>query len=130
MRIFELFDKTANWQWVDSSKNLAKFHINDNVYEVEFYSRGNDEYWTSFSLGQGGDRKTSLTGTGNQYTVLATVYDIIKSGIKHHNPSRIEFTSEGDSRTSVYQKLFSRLPGWDLTMNPGLRSTHFVLTKQ
>lgn len=81
----------------------------------------------------------SLTGSGQQFKVLATVMDIIKDYIKQKNPTRLEFTadkgisddSDSKSRVSVYTRMIKKyMPKeWSLSVKDLKWNMYFLLQK-
>lgn len=109
--LLELFDQKAEYSWLNSGmRSVATFTVDDVVYRVSFISRydpsANEEVEIFFK----GDDKTSITNTGNAFTVFATVIDIILQYVRKHNSPTFYFSSENEpSRLKLYDRLVNNL---------------------
>lgn len=92
----------------DGESFLAKFEIDGNKYTA---SAGYDEDLDTFavSFSQGGHM--TMTGTGNEFKVLATMKEIVQQFIDAVNPSRFTFSADihDSSRVTLYSKLAKKL---------------------
>lgn len=137
--ITELFKPGKNWQWEfrGSEEAFASFKIGD--VEYLWYARtGRDATtWTITFKRKGQDsseKAFGLSGTGNSAEVMSTVVDITRSFLEYYNSVadrvlELRFSSEGNSRTSLYAKMVKRLlPNWDLHTKKVGSETDFYLT--
>ena len=142
-RITESFDsQPAVWKLRDvDRRNQGNFNHNELVNAEATFSVGSERYIIR-ARKYGGElrvafakydedsenTKDDLTGTGNQYKVLATVIDFLQWAIENHTNERILFSAKNErtqkdrddykvskSRTKVYERLIQRylqtLPG-------------------
>lgn len=139
--ITELFQPGKNWQWEfrGSEEAFASFKIGDVEYlwSASVQNNRNPKEWTlTFRVrGQDDMEKTfGMTGTGNSTEVISTVTDITRSFLEHYNSIsdrvlELRFSSEGDSRTSLYARMVKRLlPDWNLHSKKVGSETDFYLT--
>ena len=111
----EAFDsKPVKWKKVKTGNYY--FTIDEAVYDVEFTNDHNViEVVFSIDLGPQTNKLYNMTGTGNQFKVLSTVMDIIRSYIDENKDlftaekeGVITFTSKGTGRTNVYTRLVKK----------------------
>jgi hypothetical protein len=96
-------------------------HRDPTVWTIAFQQR-DQEGW---------DKTFGMTGTGNSNTVIAAAVDITREFLKQYGDKVLEirFSSEGDSRTSLYARMVKRLlPDWNLHTKKGPGETDFYLT--
>jgi len=137
----ELFNLGKNWKWEFRGREeaFASFTIGDIEYlwSASVQNIRNPNTWTLTFRQRGQDdmEKTfGMTGTGNSTEVISTVIDITRAFLEHYNSIsdrvlELRFSSEGDSRTSLYAKMVKRLlPDWDLHTKKVGSETDFYLT--
>lgn len=102
-RLDELLNQPAEWEWKrqDPREWVAKFTIDDVNYFVYLDGRDDDDVSITFT----GNGSEQITGTGNSFTVFATVKDIISSFLKSRDPESLSFSAEEPSRAKLYSKL-------------------------
>ncbi len=138
----ETFD-TKPVLWTKIKEGFYKFSINHNDYVVMFQSPLYDSKPTKvdFGLIKDGDVVFTLTKTGETFSVLSTVIDVIKSYILENNPAGLSFSArkevnigkDSSSRASVYLRLvtknFSPLE-WDIVVkDKGLHVDFTIMRK-
>lgn len=137
----ELFKPGKNWKWEfrGSEEAFASFVVGDNEYlwSASIMNKREPKTWTiTFRIrGQDDMEKTfGMTGTGNSTEVISTVIDITREFLNHYNSIadrvlELRFSSEGNSRTSLYAKMVKRLlPDWNLHTKKVGSETDFYLT--
>ena len=114
-RITELMDKPLDWKmYVDQSNEFkADFELNDDLtyifsaiveihtppFIINMVDPTANIWVIEFSIEDG---SFELTGTGNQFTVFATVADILKMFIFRRKPEIFYFSAKEDSRIRLY----------------------------
>ena len=115
----ELFNKPVPRTWYRTSDGLeASFTIDDHEYFVSFEHE--DGAWWSVMFGLEGDNnhreKFTLTGTGNEIAVFATVIVAIKEFIARAHPEYIIFSADEPGRQHLYRRFIqlvgNTLPGY------------------
>ena len=132
MRLVELFNKVADWEWESlpgTMHNTAVFMIEEYTYKVTFdnnviagYDPDIEPYITMedpiitdviFSLKgakqQTGKYPTEITGSGNEFVVFATVKNIIDEYMVKHSPDYLHFEAEEPSRKKLYRRFVKNL---------------------
>jgi hypothetical protein len=131
--ITEIFDKPYPWHW-KSQYSRASFTIDSGLKYKVFFSRmyggryddgvPMDEF--TFGLDERPDESNpaaieklySITGTGDQFKVFATVIDILKTYLNSQHPTVLYFSAKEPNRKRLYRHFFkmasSILPSkWD-----------------
>ena len=132
MRLFELFDKVAEWEWDDGAirNAVAKFQVGDRSYNIQFDKDTFDtEYLSMFDFENenavicdvtfymagsrpSGKRGIDITGTGKAFEVFATVKDIIDSFVNTNSGiDYLHFEASEESRMKLYDRFVSTYPG-------------------
>ena len=118
MKIFELFDNPAQWKYdiTDKSLTTARFDIEDKPYKVTFHLMyvGQSPY-NMYALGFDLSGRSDISGTGDQYTVFATVKDILKDFLSKNDVDCFYFFAEESSRASLYKKFIPFLKRYGYT---------------
>jgi hypothetical protein len=89
----------------------------ENNYEMKFWDpktltpvrfaadRMHDDRWyVQFSRG----REIDVTGQGNQFKIFSTIIECIKKFIEAKHPEIIEFISDEESRSSLYNSMIKK----------------------
>ena len=126
MKLFEVLNNHVIYDWLqgmDVGMETAEFDIGGNKYHVNFL----DTKYTvdqvnkhcvdiSFILfSEDGEMDDSMTGTGNEFKVMATVLETIDDFLHHnHNVSAISFSAREPSRQRLYKRLVKQFmsKGW------------------
>jgi hypothetical protein len=127
MKIFELFNNTLPYKWIDSEENYgsAEFTVGEYRYGVVFEKIEAEyhlpERWTisfvQISTDKRGYESTSIdmTGTGHEFEVMSTVRAITVDWFKTHLANCIEFTANNRRRQSLYARMFKQIfPNWEI----------------
>lgn len=104
MRLYELFDSSD----VDTSAGAALFKAETTFSdgsELDLTCRKTHGVWNiDFTV----DGNVGLTASGIQFEVFGAVMGALRQFMDHYKPDMITFSSEGDSRTSLYGKFVSK----------------------
>lgn len=135
MRLLELFDKVAPWEWDKNfiGSEVATFSIGGHKYYIQFdntlFDKDNlqmfafefEEDWPTivdvmFSMKDAnqsvGKRGIDITGTGNAFEVFATVKDIMDNFVNTHaDTDYIHFEASEPSRMKLYDRFLNSWPG-------------------
>jgi hypothetical protein len=126
MKIFELFNNTLPYKWIDSEENYgsAEFAINNKVYFVSFtlFEADNEtpERWDiEFGLrGVGYKEAFKVTNTGDEYPVISTVIAICKDWLGQHPTKCITMSADSPRRKTLYSRMLGRLlPNWRINIH-------------
>ena len=132
MRLVELFNKVADWEWESlpgTMQNTAVFSVEEYTYKVTFddnvyagsdpdimpYITMEDPLITDviFSLKgarqQTGKYPTDITGSGNEFIVFSTVKNIINEYMNKHSPDYLHFEAQQPSRKKLYRRFVKNL---------------------
>lgn len=120
MKLFELFDKAAEYSWSNKSANYgnAMFVTDGTTYKVIIgaHTFGNTPIWSvQFeALTWDADQWTiGNTGTGDEYTVFSTVVAVVKEFMTEYGARTIHMQTSHAGRASLYPKMLKRLlPQW------------------
>jgi len=126
MKLFEILDKSLEYEWEydGPDEKVAGFTTPDGMqYRAGFdkmnpLSEPREDIWEmSFSMRNADFGKgSSITNTGNEFLVFATIRKMIEEFIASAKPKTIWFTAKEPSRVKLYDKfalLFKRA-GWSL----------------
>lgn len=109
MKLLEVLDKPAKWEWVKKERwNLrARFEVGGIKYAWDATSNDHRVWGIGFfSINAPADKDLQgVTGTGNEFEVFATVKDIFKDFIKT-KPKLFSFETSDNSRGR--DKLYTR----------------------
>lgn len=133
MRLFELFNKIADWSWDEeiSSSDVAKFYIGRRSYYIQFDNTMFDvEHFNGIfdiedddavicavafylaGVKPTGKSGTDVTGTGGAFEVFATVKAIIDWYVKSNpNIDYLHFSASEASRIKLYDRFLKNYPG-------------------
>ncbi len=135
--VTELFQRGKAWQWEfrGSEEAFASFKIGevDYLWTASVMNRRDPTQWTLTFRQRNQDdmdKMFGLTGTGNSSEVISTVVDITREFLKQYGDKvlEIKFSSEGDSRTSLYARMVKRLlPDWDMSKRQAGSEFDFLL---
>lgn len=122
MRINELFNRVADWEWEHHSHyDRATTTVNKKSVELSFFFRGStDSRYIEFSV----DKSMAQTGRGNALEIMSIVTDAISKYVKEHDLKSFYFTADnGDaSRVNLYSaishKIQKTIP-YRLEVDPG-----------
>ena len=147
MRLFELFDKKADWKWLKMNdvEADAEITIGDQVYEVTIQEDAAENYIAGMNrhnqpipkwlrmMDEDAEQQLyyvlfyhksnergmdyNLTGLGNQYTLFATVIDIMDEYSKNINVDWWTFTAKEPSRRALYDRMTKRFAGEVFTID-------------
>lgn len=127
MKLFELFNRPAEFDWVSKSSNYgnAMFVTADVTYKVLIgsYSFDQTRVWTvQFeALTMDADKWTiANTKTGNELEVFSTVIAVLKEFMSEFGVRSIHIQTFDRQRASLYPKMLKRLlPQWQIHMDGG-----------
>jgi hypothetical protein len=107
MRLYELFDKVANWKWVGQSESVWVAETPRLDLTIEFFTSLHDQNeWNVAFL-----RSDTMepTGTGNEFEIFSTVLAVIADFIQERQPEAIAFTAaDTASRVKLYNRMVSK----------------------
>jgi hypothetical protein len=111
MRLFELFDKVADWSWASREPDHVTAEVptldTDVMFELEYKEEYHTHYDFPADITIGVEvwrvefsRHNSYeqTGKGNEFEVFAVVMEIIKQFNILYTPAHLYFTSKSGSR--------------------------------
>jgi hypothetical protein len=93
MRLYELFDKVADWKWTKQTHNYCTAVANKLDIDMTFEKTDSEKWSASFTR----NGYASRTDAGNEFEVFATVLDIMSAFILLINPGILEFSASGVS---------------------------------
>lgn len=129
MILLELFDTAVPYKVTKNSKTEFIAKANVSTGEFVFTAQLVDNIWDlRFTVGDSFER----TGKGAALEVFSTAIKICTEFVEKKNPSKIGFSSAGDSRTSLYKMMVKKLfKSWHSTELPGFKDdeTLFILSK-
>ena len=114
MRLFELFDKTYDYAWVEPGADYATYAAafdiaSDETVKVLFVGAGKgiDAYEVAFH--REGDN--TLTGGGDAIKIYSTFLEIVKDFIHKHSPGILYYSASKTelSRIKFYKRMSSRI---------------------
>lgn len=111
--ISELFDTRPVNLTYDTNHNdhIYTFNVADQRYNMSFKSNKVEKgYSVTFENRTVGYRGYSVTGTGNEQKVFASVLYILNDFISKINPNVLAFGSDGRSRNKLYRALLRKIP--------------------
>ena len=129
MLLQEVFNNKVDWEIVESSPELLQIVFFVDEYEYIFdaeYCDSKDMWSIGFSQHQLDDEedfaaKYSITGTGNQFVVFATIVDIMRYFIKKYKPKEIWCYAGESNRRKLYLRMFKQLlPTWGTKLRNGM----------
>ena len=118
MKINELFDKPAPYEWIFDSNDYhqAIFEINNKTYTFEASELDEFTWEIGFALSKGENNKydtVKITNTGINTMFFSTVIAILKDLLSAITIRKIVFSSEEPSRTKLYHRMVDTLiPTW------------------
>lgn len=108
-KLTELFDNPVPWQsdTLNSGVYVADFQVEGLDYSFFAEDRGTDMWEITFEVVSGSasapiESKWGITGSGNQFTVFATIADILFSFIGDYEPRSFYFNADEPSRRRLY----------------------------
>lgn len=117
MLLFELFDDILKWEYDnDSYSDVANFTFSTKEgveYSVSLTLHAEEpmEVWdvefTNHTVDR--DDRHQVTGSGNPLQVFATVLDIVTQFASKRKECVFTFSSSGDTRSSLYERLLQRV---------------------
>jgi hypothetical protein len=136
--ITELFNKPADWKVTASTDRefIADFTIGKGDFEFQaMVFKPVDLPYSVWSVGFTRNGRYSLTNTGSQFEVFATVKAIMSDFIFQKTPDVFRFSADKDenSRVSLYAKLSRSLSsqhGYKLEEIDKGSFVYFMLSKQ
>lgn len=147
MRLFELFDKIANYEKAGHGSYTFKTSSYDKYKvvfrEIENYRRDwllDEDIVDSivevyFLQYDGAWLSTGITGAGNAFEVMATVLEIMKDYLTQMRPPIIFFSADNKevSRTRLYDRMVksvSNIDGYDLlNVVKGKVDTYYIFKR-
>lgn len=144
--LFELFDKSHPWNWIikDADHYQAQFKSNDNntvTVDIVSMSKGSTNFEVGFKKGD----STKRSGSGDEFSIFATVISIINTFLKlRPDANSISFVArrEGkaaedpkirDSRASLYKRMvqkFAEKNNFEYTWSDVARMTEFIIARK
>lgn len=126
VKIKELFEPKANWQWAfkGPEEHVADFKVGNIPYRFTASMRSpktpdiwDVEFQSMDAKSKRDNKNMSLTGTGNSAEVFSTVADIMKSFLsdKSITVNLFEITAIEPNRNKLYVRMIERLlPNWEV----------------
>lgn len=133
MRLLELFDNVAPWEWDENfiGSEVANFSIGGHNYYIQFddtlFDIDNLQMFSfeedrptivdvMFSINDAretiGKRGIDITGTGHAFEVFATIKNIIDTFVNTHaDTDYIHFEASELSRIKLYDRFLKNWPG-------------------
>ena len=108
MKLQELLDNPVPWERSEEQSPYeysAEFDVEGVHYSATMIG-DKDHPWELLFKATSGRDGWGITGTGNQFTVFATVFDFVKEAIKAKHMESFYFTAKESSRKRLY-KLFA-----------------------
>jgi hypothetical protein len=111
MKIFELFNQTAAWEWnnnkvFDHTDVEAHFEVKGTKYVAGFATMFGKSMF-GFMTNVDGEWRENDTGEGNEFVVFATIMDIVTDYVQRYHPD--ELTIGGvPGRERIYTRLLNR----------------------
>jgi len=132
LKVFELFKAFKHFD-VDERKNREAnlyYFTSDKgwQYELGFHKRPDGDYFFGFKAKQFEDffyDKDVITND-NPFKVLSTMKYIFEQHYQKYKPNRYIFSvqsidrEEGDKRKTMYLKMLSEMPLWNVTKDPDM----------
>ena len=120
--IVEVFNRPAKWEWVDAGPYLkvAEFVTTGGLKYAVRFADYEDGYWSlTFSIEQEDLKSMRVSGTGDQFEVMATVIDVLNRFIAQVKPTQITLSADPDEPSRV--KLYRRFVRYAQNKIPGYR---------
>ena len=133
-RMTELMDNPVPFEdYMTFSEYKASFTIESVEY---LFNAENDIddwyiYFEAYTENEAG--MTGITGTGNEFTVFATIADIMRKFIAHYDPKKFIFSAKEKSRIKLYQIFAQKIAkDWNYTVSTidDLQTTNFTFVKE
>ena len=135
-RIIEIMDSPVPFtDKIESESYTADFTVEG----VKYYFDANldiDSWsisFTAYGKDDSQDGKTGITGTGNEFTVFATIIEIIEKFINHYNPREFWFSAKEKSRIKLYNVFAQKIVNkWDyeVDIDQGLKSISYGFSQK
>jgi len=142
----ELFNDVYQWQWSGKTTKVikAKFNTDSGGFVEVFFERLHPDS-ENFEVGFKKDGEIKRSGEGDQFKIMATVIDVIKSFMQEHPETNVlTFTAkrEGEElnspkiknrRAALYSRMLKRFAdklGYIYSQEDIGRMTEFVLVKK
>jgi hypothetical protein len=107
MRLYELFDKVAKWEWTYQSDKIYVAKTARLELTIEFFTSEHDQNEWNVSFLRG--KTVKPTGTGNEFEIFSTVLAVIADFIQERQPEAIAFTAaDTASRVKLYNRMVSK----------------------
>jgi hypothetical protein len=108
----ELFNSPSQIQWKNGKygNKIGKFIINDKKYQMIIASpmmQGGPSEISFQLILPNGEKSEEITGTGDEFSVFATVLDGIQHWIKSYNPKSFIMSAKEPNRKSLYRRMLS-----------------------
>ncbi|QZI90477.1 hypothetical protein MYOV003v1_p0153 [Vibrio phage 207E48.1] len=135
--IVEVLDAPCQYRWEAKQPEVWVGNFitpEGKLYTVCFEELESGLWQVDFSLGDGSNgARFDKTGTGESYTVFATVIAMTKEFMKRVKPSKISITasvSDGVSRAKLYKRILKRFLSSEylITTRKIRRDVEFTLT--
>jgi hypothetical protein len=127
MKLFEIFDKIAHYEWVAEDDNIgeAEFNISGYEYTILFEkvlaTHLLPEHWTIEFAQQIPNKRgykspsVEFTRTGHSFEVMGTVKAIILDWFDKHPTKCIVVSAATPSRQKLYRDMIKQVfPTWDI----------------
>jgi hypothetical protein len=115
MKLYEVLDKPFSYNWHQKLDDdwYGRFNVGENdlisvTFEEELSGEGAIEIVFSRGKRTGAGHSTSITNTGEQFKIFATVMAMTKEYVKQKSPDKIKFSAKEDSRIKLYGKLIKK----------------------
>ena len=135
MLISEILSKTLPFTIDEKTKEFfsAEFESNNRTIKFRASLELNDDeqdFWEIEFAERVRDREHhSLSGSGGEFEVFATLKKIIETFIKEYKPKAVTFSADKTepSRVSAYERMFTRfkVPGYTFAKDTDKSQTHY-----
>lgn len=122
MKLFELFNRPAEYDWVSKTEHYgnAMFVTGDATYKVliSSYKIGRTEVWSiqfEALANDADDWTIGNTGTGAEYEVFSTVVRVARDYMSEYGAKTLHMQTNHAGRASLYPRMLKRLlPQWQV----------------
>jgi hypothetical protein len=138
-KITEILDQPVPYQvYIKSPMEFnAKFTVEEIGYDclITRYSADHIQVWEIVfaAIMPDGGYEEDIIGTGNVFTVFATIGAILKEFVRDYNPTRFMYTAKETSRIKLYRVFAAKIEqelGYTFEMKDMGRHTQFLFKKK
>lgn len=129
----EVFDSNVQGRMTKRTATMFQTEADIGGRKIVFSAVDNGQYWeVQFTEKSSKGTTFSKTGSGNEMQVFSFVLESLKLFGSLYNPEEIQFTSDQSdgNRTSLYKRIFKRMPGYTMEVIPGSGTDTFRFVRQ